>query len=395
MDEPDPEADAALAAHVQAERVRFTFRQDALAILLSPIAALLVVFALWDELRDEVSAGAHGRLLTWAFGLGVLALGRLALVRAYPSTNPSGARLRRWEALLVGAVLVVALWWGVGALAILPGAGSGERAFVFAVLVLMAGAHRASHAAHPRTVLLGVVALVGPIALRFAMVGDRLHGALAIVAVLVVVAMTRSIHAFDHFFGRAHRLAHALQEARERSDALARTDPLTELHNRRAFYELGEQAVRLAHAVGSPLALVMLDLDHFKRINDRLGHATGDAVIRAVADVLNERLLLLHGRDDRATAIIGRLAGEEFVMLLPATDLAAATLVAEQLRAAVEAHALDTDDPLAMDTAVRFTTSVGVAGLRAHDTLDLLIARADAVLHVAKATGNRVVTAPI
>lgn len=125
----------------------------------------------------------------------------------------------------------------------------------------------------------------------------------------------------------------------------------------------------------------MLDIDHFKAINDEFGHAAGDAAIRTVADMLQG--------SHRATDITGRLGGEEFAMLLPETPLADALAIAERLRQSVAVATVAHDG-----RSITFTTSVGVAALRAGDSLEQLIARADAALYDAKHAGrNRVVAA--
>ncbi len=352
--------DTALAEHVRAERVRFVFIQSAIPILFSPLAATLLSAALWPSV-------GHLRLLVWTLGLVVIAAGRVALIRTYPAATPSVAAVKRWELTFVISILVVDLWWGGGALTLL-GSSQGDRALVFCFLMLMAGGHSASYAAHPATVLLGVLALVLPITALFAVQADRFHAALAVAAVMFLAALARSIRTLEFFFGRAHRLAHDVEK-------LARTDFLTSLNNRRAFMDLGERALQLAHRHHRPLALVMLDIDHFKSINDSRGHGAGDVVIRAVADLIRTH--------HRATDVPGRLGGEEFALLLPETPLSEAALVGEGLRERVGAHTVTHDGH-----EIRFTTSVGVADLRAGEALDQLIARADAALYEAKRGGR-------
>ena len=119
----------------------------------------------------------------------------------------------------------------------------------------------------------------------------------------------RSIRTLGYFFGRTYRLAHELQQEKARAEELARTDFLTGLDNRRAFYEQGERLLRSLELNARPAAVVLFDIDHFKSINDRYGHAGGDAAIRAVADLI---------RADRGEGgIAARLGGEEFALLLP------------------------------------------------------------------------------
>ncbi len=169
----------------------------------------------------------------------------------------------------------------------------------------------------------------------------------------------------------------------EEAEREALTDPLTGLANRRRFDELLRTAVDRAQRDGQPLSLLVIDLDHFKSINDRFGHQTGDAVLREVAWVLRDGV---RGLDAPA-----RLGGEEFGVLLPATDAEGALMLAERLRESVQRLRVVTED----GQQISVTTSIGagtVGGLRA--TGASLVAVADGALYEAKRSGrNRTVTA--
>lgn len=157
------------------------------------------------------------------------------------------------------------------------------------------------------------------------------------------------------------------------------TDYLTGACNRAYFFEVAERQRLRCSLQEQPLALVMVDIDHFKQVNDSYGHATGDAVLKAVATACKELL--------RANDTFARLGGEEFVVLLPATDLTAAIALAERLRIAISAVSLPVDDKLLTITA-SFGCSVTISPSM---TLTELLAAADALLYVAKRTGrNRV-----
>ena len=160
---------------------------------------------------------------------------------------------------------------------------------------------------------------------------------------------------------------------------LARRDGLTGLLNRTALMDDGRGQLAQCQLRRLPFAVLLLDLDHFKRVNDSHGHQAGDAVLHHMARTLQRNL---RGRD----SLLGRYGGEEFVLLLPATSLEQAQALAERLRAALEACPLDSDiGPIAV------TTSIGVAA-DVDATLERLLARADAALYRAKAAGrNRVV----
>ena len=170
-----------------------------------------------------------------------------------------------------------------------------------------------------------------------------------------------------------------LREANRILEKLAASDSLTELANRRNFFERVDAEVQRAHRYGHPLTLQMLDLDHFKSINDQFGHAAGDEVLRRIAGVLRANL--------RHNDLAARIGGEEFALLLSECDATAATAFAERLREAVAAETF-----VLGGEPQRITISIGIAELapeRAERTA--LMAAADAALYRAKDEGrNRV-----
>jgi diguanylate cyclase (GGDEF)-like protein len=168
-------------------------------------------------------------------------------------------------------------------------------------------------------------------------------------------------------------LLSALLRVLERERALARTDSLTGLLNRREFHRLTELELARAARTGDPVSLAALDLDGFKGVNDRFGHAAGDACLVAVADVLRTRA--------RRTDLVARVGGDEFAVLLPGADDAAAVRVLEDFRRELEAHMR------AKGWAV--SASVGLVQLTSADTdVDALMRRADEGMYAAKRDGK-------
>ncbi len=156
---------------------------------------------------------------------------------------------------------------------------------------------------------------------------------------------------------------------------LAMTDPLTGVASRIGIEHEAEQAIAQAIRTETPLSSLMLDLDRFKAINDRYGHAAGDRVLRAAAETWHAQL---RGRDP-----LGRIGGEEFVVVCPDTSLEQALQVAGRLREAT--HALRFDD---IDPELQVTVSIGAATHKQGETRDDLFARADAALYRAKQRGR-------
>jgi diguanylate cyclase (GGDEF)-like protein len=162
---------------------------------------------------------------------------------------------------------------------------------------------------------------------------------------------------------------------------MAYIDPLTQTHNRTSFNDMISREMKLAMRNAKNLAIIFLDIDHFKAINDNYGHHCGDLMLASVAAWIKNSL--------RSSDIVFRYGGEEFVILLSDTDLAGAELLAEKIRAAIERHIL----AYGMN-AIKVTASLGVSALLGNDTLDSFIKRADDALYKAKNNGrNRVISA--
>jgi diguanylate cyclase (GGDEF)-like protein len=166
----------------------------------------------------------------------------------------------------------------------------------------------------------------------------------------------------------------------EQLERLATTCSMTGLYNRRHFLALGEAEWSRFQRYQRPLSLLMLDIDHFKSVNDRYGHAVGDEAIISVAHAC------VDGK--RESDIVGRLGGEEFAILLPETDLAQATIVADRLCKQIAANGL-----IAHQVHFKVTASIGIATASiSMSGLDVLIRAADEALYQAKALGrNRTV----
>lgn len=182
------------------------------------------------------------------------------------------------------------------------------------------------------------------------------------------------------------RTAAQLREVSAELDRLAKTDALTGIQNRRAFFDILGVEFRRSRRYRRQLSVLMLDLDKFKSVNDRWGHQFGDYLLHETANLISMSI--------RESDILGRYGGEEFALALPETSEESALLVGEKLRAAVEAHEFRTHDiPPPSMGPIRLTLSIGVASLPVEDDQDEadLIRRADQALYEAKRLGrNRV-----
>ena len=207
----------------------------------------------------------------------------------------------------------------------------------------------------------------------------------AIVESLVKVTkeMERNNLALEERLSASKQEINQLQENLEVVRTESLTDPLTTLANRKYFDDALVKAIAAASAKGEPLALLMTDVDHFKRFNDTYGHLTGDHVLRLVAMSVRQNV--------KHQDIAARYGGEEFMVVLPNTILQAAATLGEYIRTAVMTKELkkrSTGENLG-----RITVSIGVAALRPGETPQALIERADSCLYAAKRSGrNRVIS---
>ncbi len=173
---------------------------------------------------------------------------------------------------------------------------------------------------------------------------------------------------------------HELELAKESAEKLAYSDPLTQLSNRRAFFDYGEQILKQASRQQSPISLIMLDIDNFKKLNDTYGHALGDKALKALANTLKNNL--------RSSDIIGRLGGEEFAVLLPNSKESNAFKVAQTLRQEISQIELKQDQ-----LSIKFTASLGLVESKPENpSIDTLLAQADKALYISKNQGRNRVT---
>lgn len=174
------------------------------------------------------------------------------------------------------------------------------------------------------------------------------------------------------------RMLETIRSKQDELKRLASTDPLTQLFNRRYFSEQGKLLIETAAANSEPVAIIMLDIDHFKSINDQYGHQAGDLVLEAVAKVLQQ---FSRGQD-----LVARFGGEEFVLLIPGTNYEAAKNYAERIRRGVEELYVNNND----GAVLHVTISLGVAMVDTakNESLETATNRADKALYQAKQQGR-------
>ena len=179
----------------------------------------------------------------------------------------------------------------------------------------------------------------------------------------------------------AKQIGISLERARlfQEVQSLALTDPLTGLHNRRSFFQLGKVEFSRAQRMDRHLSCMMLDLDHFKQVNDNYGHQVGDQILQESANRCRDSV--------REIDLVGRYGGEEIIILLPETDLITALQIAERMCAAIGGTPMKI-----LQQEINVTVSIGVAS-KDENTLqfETLIARADQAMYIAKHKGRNLV----
>ncbi len=201
--------------------------------------------------------------------------------------------------------------------------------------------------------------------------GSFLHWQLATAIATITPTLIAPIASYSR-----ESLNYRLRVANEKLRQLSETDPLTQTVNRRRFMEVAEQQLALAHRYCYPTSLLLVDVDHFKQVNDLHGHVMGDHALVELTDVIRTEL--------RETDTLARFGGEEFIMLLPHTAREGALAVAERVRRAAGNHVIRHGDK-----AASVTISMGGVTCETSATpLDALISRADKLLYDAKLAGR-------
>jgi len=187
--------------------------------------------------------------------------------------------------------------------------------------------------------------------------------------------MERSKAELEHL---VHERTKELNQAKKLAESEARTDPLTGIHNRRNFFALSNNRIGLAKRKKLSLCMLMMDIDHFKSINDTFGHYAGDASLLAFSKEISRTI--------RESDIFGRMGGEEFAVLLN-EDRQGALELAERIREKIENLRLGE-----AFSSLKFTVSIGLAAFDPKDTVESLMKKADAALYNAKESGRNCVT---
>ncbi|MDB6441812.1 diguanylate cyclase [Pseudomonas sp. 21TX0197] len=355
-----------IAEQVRTDRLQQLFRQSITAVFGSYLAAVMLCWLCWDRFE-------HSVVLVWLALLTGSTLLRIALFVAYVRSDESKRTPQRWERKYWITLVLSASIWGGGALAVMPADDLLSQALVMLFTVGMSVSAVSCYSAYRDMTLVSIGLVLLPCTAWLLLQPSQLQVGMAFCILVFAAFVARATHKMSQALETAFRLTREMEQANSISTRAAQTDELTGLKSRRAFFEHAQQLYNECRTNRLELCAVMLDMDHFKHINDTYGHQVGDQVLRQMGMVINSSF--------RATDIHGRLGGEEFAILLPNTSIEVATEIAEEL--------IQTIGGLMIEPVNCVTASLGVASTQAgHKDLHGLMNNADQALYRAKALGR-------
>ncbi|KGU82335.1 GGDEF domain-containing protein [Pseudomonas mediterranea] len=360
------EQDLFIAEQVRTDRLQQLFRQSVSAVFGSYLAAIMLCWLCWDRFD-------HNVIFWWLVFLTGSTLLRVSLFVAYVRSDESRRTPRRWERKYWVTLVLSASIWGTGALAVMPADDLLSQALVMLFTVGMSVSAVSCYSAYRDMTLASIGLVLFPCTAWLLFQPSPIQVGMALSIVVFAAFAARATHKMSQALETAFRLTREMEQANSISTRAAQTDELTGLKSRRAFFEHAQRLYNDCKANRLGLCVVMLDMDHFKQINDTYGHQVGDQVLRQMGGVISSSF--------RATDIHGRLGGEEFAILLPDTSIEVATRIAEEL--------IRTIGGLMIEPVHGITASLGVASTESgHKDLHSLMNNADKALYRAKALGR-------
>lgn len=368
---------------VEAHCVRTLFERAKLGTMFAPLGTLFILWVVYDSVSLPLALGwVVVNSLPDAFTLALA----MRLLKHPPA--PEGIASAHRSQMLLRAVQ--GLCWGSATVLFhRTGGVTADDMIVLTALVSISSASVVNMAPSFRTLAVFSISLLAVPILYYFSLGDATHVQIAVgLSILLLIELQFGWDAYRQFACGVHQLVlnrHIQQELERRNEELGKLnqklrvmaihDQLTGLFNRHFMSDLMVRQREGFVRHGHPCSLVLFDLDHFKQINDRYGHAVGDEVLVAFSRLI-EGLL-------RQGDLLGRYGGEEFVIVLPMTERDAALQLAERLRDALAAKPLlERPEPLTV------TASFGVAQLSPGEDVDAWLVRADQALYRAKQHGR-------
>jgi diguanylate cyclase (GGDEF)-like protein len=361
-----PAHEALIWAQVRNDRLQLLFRQSFLSVFGSVLAAVMLSWICWDRLDHSVIIG-------WLGLLAVSTTLRLTMLTVYFRVTEAARTPECWEITYWITLVLSAGIWGGGALALMQAGDLLIQTLVLLFTVGMSVSAVSCYSAYRSMTLVSIALVLLPCSIWLLVQPQTAQLGMAVASLIFAGFVVSATHKLSQAMESAFRLSREMEHAHRIAAHAAQTDELTGLQNRRAFFHRAEGVYETCKQAHLPLCALMLDIDHFKRINDCHGHQAGDEVLRQIGRVIRQSV--------RDADVSGRLGGEEFALLLANTSIDAAHVIAERLRFAIADITCQHDEGV--------TASLGVAALSHLDPdLHALLALADKALFRAKASGR-------
>ncbi len=358
--------------HIHIEKIKLLYLHSLIPAILSGVAGLFLVAALWTSAN-------HQHLLIWLATTLLLACIRILLITKFQREKPQSDAVLKWEKPYAISLLVVFLSWSIGLICIMPTNNLSAVFIINTFSIGLAGAAISWYSPLRYLQMASITLALVPMIIMLLTLGrDEALWVGVAACCMYVSCMITSVLLQKTFNGNLE-LAYDLDIAKKHAENLASTDVLTGLNNRRAFFEKAESLFAYCKRNNQPISALMLDIDHFKKINDSFGHSAGDIALRNLGRLLKNNL--------RDSDLSCRFGGEEFAILLPNTSASEACEMANTLK-----HIMMTSTiALADENSLSLTASFGVS---AHgETVEDLLHHADEAMYLAKNGGrNHVMT---
>ncbi len=358
--------------HIHIEKIKLLYLHSLIPVVLSGVAGFFLVASLW-------SSANHQHLLIWLAITMTFALVRIFLISKFQRKKPQGDAVLKWEKPYAISLMVVFLSWSAGLIWIMP------RDNLSAVFILntfsigLAGAAISWYSPLRYLQMATISLALIPMIIILLTLGHEETFWVGIAACCMYVSCMITSVLLQKTFNGNLELAYDLDIAKKHAEDMASTDALTGLNNRRAFFDKASLLFAYCKRNQEPISALMLDIDHFKKINDSYGHAAGDIALRNLARLIKTNL--------RDSDLPCRFGGEEFAVLLPNTTALEAVEMANMLRKMM----MTTIIALADENALSLTASFGISD--DGTTVEDLLNNADKAMYLAKNSGRNHVMA--
>lgn len=356
---------------VHSDKLKLLYHQSFPAVFYSTAAALLFSAIIWTQIDSPI-------LTMWIAAILLSSSFRLILFLAYRKKAPEGQLILSWEKPYFITLVFSSLVWGLGSLLITFNEPLFYQAVAYFFLIGMAGAALTVYSAIRYFAISTIAIILTPITIWFFLQGETSTTMMALACIMFLASAHRATRVLSNTLHKTFTLTHELTLAKEAAEHLAKTDCLTELNNRRSFTELSNQQLLYCKRHTHPVTLLLLDIDHFKLINDTYGHAVGDFALQHLAKILKT--------NTRNSDICCRLGGEEFAILLSNSNQASSISIAQKLLDNVKQQSIEVTGH-----KIDMTISIGLASNGYN--LEQLLGQADKAMYQAKKAGrNQIIT---